>query len=121
MSTRGKLRQIFKRYGCWVTLEKGGEAYRYQAVIQPIRDRTKLYLENTSGRFGVVDKGYAVYYGPNQDGGELLEEGDLLTALGKPYLVKRCEPYYLEEETVYHWAVLQPAYKEEEDVTADQA
>lgn len=104
---------LFERLGGPVKLEKAGQVHHYRAVLQPVRDRSKQFLERTAGRFGWEDGGHVLYYGPSSNGGEMLESGDELVSGGERYLVKRCEPYFFQGEPVYRWAVLVRATEEE--------
>ena len=50
---------ILTRLGWETAIEHQGEVHRVKAVVQPIHDRSKLYLEADYSALGQLEKGHA--------------------------------------------------------------
>lgn len=113
MNIEQKVNRAFAMVGREIHLEQDGQVHRYMAVVQPIHDKSKLYLESSYSSLGKLDRSHALYYGPVSGGGEHIREGSLLLAGTVSYTVKICEEFFYQEKSIYIWAVLQRAFDEE--------
>ena len=100
---------ILSRLGWPVTVESGGQSYPVQAIVQPIHDRNKLYLEADFSSLGQLEKGHAIYYGPPL---AYPVEGDFIRFGEEFYFVRRAEFFYCQGKPFYRWAVVQRATEE---------
>lgn len=114
MDIQKKIALAIKKTGGLITLEVNNEQYSFFAQVQPIHDKSKLYLESNYSSLGKIDRSHAVYFGPCNNGGELLSEGAIIIACGIRYTVKISEPFFINDKIAYFWAVLQRAYGESE-------
>lgn len=104
--------RILRRLGGPVELEKEG-LHRFYAVLQPVRDRNKQYLEQDADLYGRVERGEYLCFCPWGAGSRLLEGGDRVRCREEVYQVRRCETFFFEGAPLYRWAVLRRAVKEE--------
>lgn len=111
-----KISANLKKIGQPVSFSIDEVTYNFYAHIQPIHDKSKLYLESTYSSLGKIDRSHALYYGPVFDGGELLAEGMIVTANSVHYLVKISEPFFITNKKAYIWAVLQRSFAESEEL-----
>lgn len=100
---------IFARLGWEMTVEHQGEPHLVKAVVQPIHDRSKLYLEADYSALGQLEKGHALYYGPAL---AYPQRGDFVRFGEEGYFVKQSEYFYGGGKALYRWAVLQRAEEE---------
>ena len=103
---------ILTRLGWETAIEHQGEVHRVKAVVQPIPDRSKLYLEADYSALGQLEKGHALYYGPALP---YPQQGDFIRFGEEHYFVKQAENFYGKGKALYRWAVLQRAREEEQD------
>ena len=103
---------ILARLGWEAIIEHQGQTHRLKAVVQPIHDRNKLYLEADYSALGQLEKGHALYYGPALP---YPQRGDFLRFGEERYFVKQAENFYAGGKALYRWAVLQRAQEEEQD------
>ena len=96
----GRLCQIRSVEGEWHT-------ELYNAVIQPLRYKNKMYLEDKRLDLGVSDMGYYLYIGPpSHDLSELDPNNYIVRSDSHDYFITRAEKVYLGERVFYIWAVL---------------
>lgn len=91
------------------TMDQNGvysEAQNAKAFIQPLRYKNKMYIGNSYIPLGGVDGGRYLYLG-NPDLRFDRAANDVIISLnGDDYYVKRAEPYVVDNEVLYIWAIL---------------
>ena len=94
---------LIRQHGRSFTLSSGKEG---RAVIQPLRYKNKLYLEEPYSSVGRIDQSFYLYIGPPSL--DLTEEpSDVQVCTGKNrYLVIRTKKVYFSDRPLYIWAVL---------------
>lgn len=102
------LNGIFKHgRTCRLRLEKGHYSESFKAHIQPIRYKTKLYLEGDFTEIGVNKNDVYLYLGPaNHDLTCLSEDARVIDSDNALYKIDRCERVMLGDKCVYIWAVI---------------
>ena len=96
----GRLCQVCSCDGEW-------HSELYNAVIQPLRYKNKMYLEDKRLELGVSDMSYYLYLGPaNHDLSELNTNDYLVRADSRDFFITRAEKVYLGKNVFYIWAVL---------------
>ncbi len=106
MELRSTIRNALQALGGEVSLEKDGATYRFSACIQPDAYQTQEGSRPPQTRFGKADPRQYLYYGPLENGGELVEAGTLLRQGETVYLVQLCHDFCWQGEAVYRRAVL---------------
>lgn len=104
-----RINGIFK-YGrtCFLTV-KGEEwnSPRFNAHLQPIRYKTKLYLEGDFTEIGNNSNSIYLYLGPAEHDLTLLgEDGRIVDSSGNFYKIDRAEKVYFKDSCIYIWAVV---------------
>jgi hypothetical protein len=85
--------------------------YNTKAIITPLRYKNKIYLEGVVGKIGYVDERHYLYIGPASMNFQGMSLNTFVTANGKDYVVKACEPVRLSNEIFYVWAILQTRHQ----------
>ncbi len=106
MELQSAIRNALQALGGEVRLEKAGAAYRFFACIQPDAYQTQEGSRPLQTRFGKTDLRQYLYYGPLENGGELVEDGMLLRQGETAYLVQLCCDFCWQGKPVYRRAVL---------------
>lgn len=92
---------------CRLRLEQGHYSEKFKAHIQPIRYKTKLYLEGNFTEIGINKNDVYLYLGPaNHDLTRLSEDARVIDADGVFYKIDRCEKIMFGDKCVYVWAVI---------------
>ncbi len=101
--------RLLRRLGTtvFITKDDGWESPRFKAFIQPLRYKTKLYMEGELTPIGINKNDVYLYIGP---------AGHDLTKLGlsyrindfeqNKYMIDRAEKIRVNDKTVYIWAVI---------------
>lgn len=100
---RQALEQIMARYGQEVTLARRvGKKRTLRAFVQPVtKQREALPIAATP--LGAVSEELWVYIGP---GDAPLSPGDSVEQGGLALTVREAKALYLQDEVLYHWALL---------------
>lgn len=93
---------IFRQYGTTMVLTHGGTAGKVRGFFQPVRSKSVQSMVSSATPLGEIPRGQYVYMGP---AGTPVSIGDLLEVQGRQFLLRRVEPYYYGEETVYLWGL----------------
>lgn len=102
-----RLRQGLSRLGVAATARpREGEPFPVTAVVQPVGDRSKSYLEPAQTPSGVYAREYAVGYLLPEERALALAPGDRLTVAGEQYRLRRTAVHRIRGEPVYLWCVL---------------
>lgn len=79
----------------------------YNAVIQPLRYKNKMYLEDKRLPLGISDMGYYLYIGPASHDLTAIDRNNYIVRAGsKDFFITRAERVYLGDRVFYIWAVL---------------
>lgn len=102
------LNGIFKHgRTCCLHLGENHYSERFKAHIQPIRYKTKLYLEGDYTEIGINKNDVYLYLGPaNHDLTLLSEAARIIDGEGCLYKIDRSERVMLGNECIYIWAVI---------------
>lgn len=98
-----------KRFGKDVTLHlnDGWNSETFQAFIQPLRYKNKLYLEGEYTEIGIADQGSYLYMGPkNHDLTKLPYDAYIEDVDNKKYCISRAEKVYFGKDVLYIWAII---------------
>lgn len=104
MDVRAVIREAIEACGGVVTLKENEKIYTFSACIQPVLSHAREPMECT--RFGTVQPGQFVYYGPLIHGGEWVKKGALLMQENRVYRVDFCEDFCWKGKAVFRWAAL---------------
>ncbi len=99
---------LFK-YGvtCYLTVPNEWNSEHFKAYIQPIRYKTKLYLEGEHTEIGVNKNDVYLYLGPaNHDLTRLSENARVVDKSGNLYKIDKSERIFFGDECIYIWAVI---------------
>lgn len=99
---------IFK-YGrtCYLTLPNTWNSGHFKAHIQPLRYKTKLYLEGDYTEIGVNRNDVYLYLGPaNHDLTRLNSDARIVDSEGNRYKIDKSEKIMFCDECIYIWAVI---------------
>lgn len=102
------LNGIFKHgRTCCLRLGENQYSERFKAHIQPIRYKTKLYLEGDYTEIGINKNDVYLYLGPaNHDLTRLSEDARVIDTDGFLYKIDRCERVIFGDKCIYIWAVI---------------
>ncbi len=101
--------KVLRKYGISVFLsgEDGWESPVFRAFVQPLRYKTKLYMEGERTPIGINKNDVYLYIGPaNHD----LTKLDLTHRIhdkdNNRYMIDRAEKIMVNNKIVYIWAVI---------------
>ena len=100
--------EIFK-FGrtCYLTLPGVWNSEHFKAHIQPLRYKTKLYLEGAYTEIGVNKNEVYLYLGPaNHDLTRLNSDARVVDSEGNRYTIDKAEKIMLQDKCLYIWAVI---------------
>ncbi|MGN0498530.1 MAG: hypothetical protein ACI4F6_05680 [Acutalibacteraceae bacterium] len=99
---------LIRRYGCKICVKNGTESRDYSAFIEPLRYKSKLYLDGTSLTQGLFDGSHCLMIAPPElELDKPLEDYVIeCAAMNKRFTVKKCDTYYLQDTPLYLWAIL---------------
>lgn len=106
MELQTVIRNALQALGGEVSLEKDGADYHFFACIQPDAYQTQEGSRTLQTRFGKAEPRQYLYYGPLENGGELVEAGTLLKQGETTYLVQLCHDFCWQGKAIYRRAVL---------------
>lgn len=111
---RAMLEKVMSRWGTTVTLTRGNRSYK--AFLHETGSRTWQNMEKIYSPLGEVPRGQYLYLGPADPA---LQVGDVLRCSGKIYELRRAEPVYYGDKSVYCWGLC--VEKGGEDTWASQS
>lgn len=102
------LNGIFKHgRTCYLTLPNVWNSERFKAHIQPLRYKTKVYLEGDYTEIGVNENNVYLYLGPaNHDLTRLSADARLVDGGGALYKIDKSEKVLFGGKCIYIWAVI---------------
>lgn len=107
---------LLEAIGEKVTVTVGENEYSINTIIQPMRYKNKLYIEQERTELGFRDTECFLYLGPAEPDFAGLENDTVITSNGRNYNVSRADRISLKGITQYIWAVLTPRIKDGETV-----
>lgn len=103
------IESVLRRFGRTVSLNgrDGWESDEFNAFIQPLRYKTKLYLSGDVTPVGVNKNNVYLYIGPPRHDLTKLDATYRITdSDGRKYMIDKTEKIYLGDEPFYIWAVI---------------
>lgn len=103
------IEKVFNRYGrsVFLTGADGWQSPVYNAFLQPLRYKTKLYLDGTPTPIGINGNDLYLYLGPAEHDLTRLDRTYRINdSDGYRYSVDRAEKIYSGERALYVWAVV---------------
>ena len=110
MDIEKRVKALLEHCGSPFTVFTNGVTLSSHAMIQPLRYKSKLYVELQPSEVGRIDDGCFLYLGPAD---VIFKADDRITFQKKRYVVERFEPVYLFAKPIYNWAVLRPCVTSE--------
>ncbi len=102
-----KFEQKARIFGRRVELNKpDGSKEAFNAFIQPLRYKNKMYLDGVYTQIGFNSQGHYLYLGPPEPDLTLAEDEAYLSADGIKYQIDRAERVYKGNEIFYIWAII---------------
>ncbi len=100
--------RTIKRYGntVYITAADGWKSPSFKAFIQPIRYKTKLYMEGDHTPIGINNNDVYLYIGPGDHNLEKLSKRHRIHDKNYEYLIDRAERIIVNDTTVYVWAII---------------
>lgn len=98
---RKTVEKLFADHGTDMIISGASEVKRVRGFFRAVNPTSWQSMESESMILGEITRGQYRYIGP---AGVAVEEGDTIKAGNKHYLVRRVEPYFYENETIYLWA-----------------
>ena len=104
---RRQVQEILRRFGQRVVLRPDGDAAETRAFLQSVaRESERMPGEMTA--LGAVDGRLWLYLGDAE-----VADGDIVRWNGTSFRVRSSRPWYVGEELLYWWAVLEAAREAE--------
>ena len=95
------------------SLDESWQSEIYNAFVQPLRYKNKMYLDDLHLDAGVEDMGYYLYIGPKEhDLTALLPQHGFLKTADVKYSIIKSEKVYYADDVLYIWAILRTAVVE---------
>lgn len=114
MEFRSKVNTFLQTLGEAVTLSVDGTEYAVHALVQPMRYKNKLYLEQERTELGFKDSECFLYLGPSNPDIAGMERKTIVKTVDRCYNVSRADRISLKGKTQYIWAILTPRIKDGE-------
>lgn len=98
---------LFDKYGVQVTSSDGEREAVFNAFLQPLRYKNKIYLSGVPTELGYdgLNK-YLLLAPPEVDIAFIEGEGFTLYFGGDSFSADHCEPVYLGKKKLYYWAIV---------------
>ncbi len=98
---------LFDKYGVTVTSSNGQNAAVFNAFLQPLRYKNKIYLSGVPTELGYdgLNK-YLLLAPPELDINYLEGNGYTLSFGTDTFATDHCEPVYLGKKKLYYWAIV---------------
>lgn len=92
---------------CYLTLPNNWNSEHFKAFIQPLRYKTKLYLEGAYTEIGVNRNDVYLYLGPaNHDLTRLSADARVVDLDGNRYMIDKADRIMFNDKCLYIWAVI---------------
>lgn len=103
------MNSLIKNFGRDVSLHMtdGWTSGVYQAFLQPLRYKNKMYLEGIQTEIGFSGQGYYLYIGPSNHNLTLLpHDAWIKDSDNKKYQINRAEKVFVAKDCLYVWAIV---------------
>ncbi len=110
MNIDKKVKAMLEHCGSPFSVVTDGKVLSSHAMIQPLRYKSKLYVELQPSEVGRIDDGCFLYIGPYDI---VFNADDRLEFGNKKFVVQRFEHVYLFGSPIYNWAVIRPCVTSE--------
>ena len=100
---------MLNRYGSsvYVSDKEGWKSCLFRAFIQPLRYKTKLYMEGERTPIGINRNDVYLYIGPDNHDLTRLHDGYKIHDIeNNIYMIDRAEKIKIHDNIVYIWAVI---------------
>jgi hypothetical protein len=113
---KNKIEEIMARTGrsVWLSAKDGWKSPLYKALVQPLRYKNKMYLEQAYLSDGIDGGGFYLYIGPARFDitGEENRRVLRINASENSYYIRRAEKVFVGDTCVYVWAVIKTVTEE---------
>lgn len=112
MTRKGQFIRVLELHGtdiAYKTMKSSGEyseVKNAKAFIQPLRYKNKMYIGNNYIPIGGIDGGHYLYIGSPDLRFDKEADTVIINTADDSYYIKRAEPYIVDNEVVYIWAIL---------------
>lgn len=106
MNLSEKIAVMFQSIGEPITVTIDKTAHNVYAIIQPMRYKNKLYLEQERNELGFKDSECFLYLGPKEADFAGVERYTWIKTNDRSYNVSRADRIAIGGKTQYIWAVL---------------
>ncbi len=106
MNFSEKVAVMLKTIGEPITVSIKGAEHDIYALIQPMRYKNKLYLEQERTELGFKDSECFLYLGPSGTDFAGVERYTKIITADRTYNVSRADRIVIEGKTQYIWAIL---------------
>ncbi|MBQ1183315.1 MAG: hypothetical protein IIX60_02570 [Clostridia bacterium] len=106
MNLSEKIAVMFQSIGEPITVSIEGVSHQVYAIIQPMRYKNKLYLEQERNELGFKDSECFLYLGPAEADFAGVERYTWIKTEDRSYNVSRADRIAIGGKTQYIWAVL---------------
>ena len=114
MNMKRSLSTVIERYGNTISVK--GQERTWKALIQPLRYRNKLYVEETAVAAGMIDRTAYLYIGLPEDDLSVYPRGTLFVCDGQLMTMSHAETTCLKDGKEYVWAVFNRYGADDEEV-----
>ena len=97
--------ETIKRYGCNVSIENKGFCVKTKAFVEPLRYKNRVYVGGEYHHLGFRKTEKYLYVGCPEN--KLEANSCVIEMQNNKYIVKRCETYYVKDNPIYVWAILE--------------
>ena len=111
MKFSDKVNKFLKTVGEKTTVSVSGEIFHINALIEPMRYKNKLYLEQERTQLGFKDSECFLYLGPAEPDLSGWESETVVKTADRCFSVSRADRIVIGGVTQYIWAVLTPRIK----------
>lgn len=101
--------KMLKKYGgsVYISNEDGWNSPRFKAFIQPLRYKTKLYMEGEYTPIGINPNDVYLYLGPcDHDLTKLDKTYRINDIENNKYMIDRAERIMVKDTVIYIWAII---------------
>ncbi len=104
MSIEKRIAKLISKYGRGITYIHNGVPISAVAIMQPLRYKNKMYLDNQYTKVGIMDESSFLFIAPA--GLSIDEQSDYVIDGKKRYIFVKTEQVYCFNKPAYTWAIL---------------
>lgn len=102
-----KIRKMFSRYGRKLSFKTKTEEIHFEAFLQPLRYKNKMYLSAVHGELGFDTLTKFLLLCPGDIELESVDGINVKLCIGgSDFSVDHCEKFCLGEDVLYNWAIV---------------